>query len=346
MKKNIYQKLGCSVIAIAMLLSLLAGPAIVFAQEQDDFTFESIMLSIRPEFDHPPGWFDSEIPAVLVINIADVVNNTNEPITTLSYPAPIDEPNFFVYAVGQMRTDQAGRYFPAPHVLSDGHIHLDLRDYPIMPNEDYRLTVQYYYNPFTIDGARKSFDFEFAPEFNAEEVRVDLQIPPAGRNARVEPAEYALRDVTHTNVNVDNPITIDIAYDKADNRPTNLPQNQGGQAREGDNMLIGFVALMIIIGFVFFLVLKSKPSEKQDRKTRKRNQEQEVIEKQPKKQAKQQPKQQAANNEEKPRKAVAKSKPKMQVADASQAQKDLRKKLIAGEIDEETYKAEIKKLNQ
>lgn len=332
-------------LAMVLLVSLVMNPAVIFAANED-VVFDNLYLSVRPEYDHPPDWFDTNVPAVLIIHIADLTNPTNEPITTLSYPAPIDEPNFHIFAVG--KKPSAGQFFPAPHVLSNGQILIDLREYPIMPNEPYQLTVQYYYNPFQIDGARKSFNFEFAPEFNVKQVRADVHVPPAGRNARVEPTEFALRDVTKTDVNAENPIVLDISYDKADNIPTNRPlaQGQAGGGGATDTMFWGFVGLLGIIALVFFLVMNTKPKES----TRKQKRTQVApVKKQPMKQEiiKQEPVGNTKGKEQPVKSTIeSKPKPKVKVPTASDAQKELRRKLVAGEISEERFREEMKKLSK
>jgi len=313
----------------AMVVSVIGNPMVVLAAN-DDLTFDSLYLSVRPEFDFPPDWFDTNVPAVLVVQIAELTNNTNEPITTISYPAPIDEPNFHVYAVGKLQSQ--GQYWPAPHVLSEGKIHIDLKDYPILPDEDYSLTVQYYYNPFTIDNARKSFSFEFAPDFNVKEVLMNVATPPAAKNVRIEPVKYALNDVKEIDVNKDNPISLDVVYDKADNKPANQPLSSKADKGDGntDMLFILFVALLLIIVIIFIFSQKGSLSSKNSSKQKAKKDSHQLNAKKSKpsnQKVKGQPEQKKFNE------------------DVSEEQKDLRKKLLAGEIDEKAYHEQMKKLN-
>jgi len=323
-KAKIMQKSQLSLFFIfTMLISVIANPIIALAADED-YTIESLYLSIRPEYDQPADWVDKDVPAVLVVNQLVITNNTDQPITTISYPAPIDEPNFHIFATGKLQSQ--GQYWPAPHVLSEGQVHIDLRDFPINPDEDYTLVVQYYYNPFTIDGVKKSFTFEYAPEFTVKEVLMNVVIPQAAKNVRIEPVKYALEDVKEINVNKDNPISVNVMYDKADNRPTNQPLNQGSKDEQGDGntdmLFILFVALLLIIVIIFIFSQKDKSNSKQ-------------------------------SNKQKPKKADSqqlnskKAKPSNQKLKEQQSeeQKDLRKKLLTGEIDEKTYHEQMKKLN-
>ena len=319
-----------------LVVSILASPAAVLAADTD-YTIKSLSLSIRPEYDQPVGWPDANIPAVLIMHQANIVNNTDQPITTFAYPAPVDAPEFFVFAVG--RLEAAGKYYPAPNVLSEGKIQIDLREYPIMPGEEYPLVVQYYYNPFTIDGAVKSFQFEYAPEDTIEQVAVSVLIPQAARNAKVTPADYALTGAEVSNVNKDNPIKLDVSYNKPDNVPTNKPLNSsssgGGSDSKLDGKFYGFLALLAIMAFVFFLVINSSPKGKNQGKQKPSQKRQQAS---------------RARTEAEPAKTKsAESSPKAEKAKTAAAvsdeQKALRKQLLSGEIDEETYKRKLKKLS-
>ncbi|OEH84485.1 hypothetical protein BHU72_09775 [Desulfuribacillus stibiiarsenatis] len=316
-----------------LLVATMVQPSMV-AAEQTDFTVKEVFISIRPEYDQPVDWPNPEIPAVLVINQVDIINNTDEQLTTFSFPAPTNEPNFYVFATG--KSGGPGQYFPAPHVLGDRVIHVDLREQPIPPKELYSLVVQYYYSPFALDGIRKSFSFEFAPPFTVEKVVSNVIVPPAGRNAKVEPAELALKEGNYTNVNADNPVNVAIEYDKADNVPTNKPLDKSGQAggSDFDSKAVGYVAFIIILAIILFFVLKLGPT---DNSKKQKNKTKQAKQQEPKKEVK------VASKTQQDNKIVNQS-PKKAAPVATEDQKELRRQLIAGEIDEQTYKDKLKKL--
>lgn len=354
------------IFVVLFIISSVLNVDVGSAAEEEAYTIESLYTSIRPEYDHPVGWQDANIPAVLVVNQLDLVNNTEQPITSFSFPAPIDAPNFFVFATGKLR--EQGQYWPAPHVLSEGQIHINLQDQPILPDEEYTLVVQYYYNPFTIEGAIKSFNFEFAPENTIPEVRFDVQLPTTGRNGKVEPAKYALSTVTESDVNRDNPIKVDVSYEKADNVPMTGPLNSnvGNSSNSGqtDMKFVIFVVLLIGIAIAAFVMFGSNNSGGGQGKSKK------------KPYAGERSKQKAQNGEQRGnrtnqanRKQVGQAKQANQSGQTIQTgqsdqtspagqtkirsnaeggddqQKLLRKQLLSGEIDEATYQQKMKKLN-
>lgn len=332
------KKIIVTIVMIGLLLGgLMSGPAIA---AEDDLTYKKVYLSVRPEYDQPMDWFDTEVPAVLVINQVEVVNNSTDPITRVSYPAPIDEANFSIFAVGKL--EEQGRYIPAPHILGDGQIHIDFSDYPINPQEDYDFVVQYYYTPLVIAGANKSFDFSFAPDFTVDNLLLDIDMPPAAKNIRIDPIDYGMGQTEMLAVNQDNPINIKIAYDKADNIPTHEPFDQHADHNHGESetsvfFIIFIVALIAAVGLFIFMPKKTTTPKQVT------SSKQSTTAKQTNKKA------QAANpaSPASPAKSQEKSARPAGEAKATakeSQQKELRKMLIAGEITEKEYKERINKL--
>jgi hypothetical protein len=324
------------------------------AFQPEKFPYESIQLQVMPEFDYPEGWESRDIPSLLVGMYGTITNKSGQDYDRkIEIPIPANEKGFEAALVAEFpEADQPEVQRPFDVDKEKGIITWKPKS-PIKNNKTYQFVVEYYTKTIDVKD-QKSFTYDFVSNaeiklldvvfyapMNAKEIQLE---PKAQENSKNEYGEE-LYYYQYKNVKAGESLKYSFSYKKEGTessmeaiskvQPPDDENHTGVNGSATDQVLgnskdskdgskspiigIGGASIigvaLIIAGAFVYLGLKAN-SQSQAKAA---------------KQHKQPQKRQAANQ-------------KMNKAVSTEAKKELRKKLLTGKIDQETYDEEMKKL--
>ena len=318
--------------------------------QPEKFPFEEMQIQVMPEFDYPEDW-PKNTPSLLVGQYGTITNKSGQDYSgKIEVPIPAKDKGFETNLVAEF-PDLNKPEVQRPYTVDkEKGIVSWTPAKPIKNNQTYKFVIEYYTNTIAVKD-KKSFTYELTNKAPIDQLNVIFYAPMNAKSIQLTPkaqntsnSEYgeALYYYQYTNVKIGDSLKYSFSYKKAGTESTmtainkQLPPNDtthknvqnktatdqvstsGNDASNQPIIGIGsamIIAIAIIIaGVLVFFGLKGKAQT--GKKGTKFNKQQNV--KQPvKKDSK------SGNADEK---------------------KELRKKLLTGKIDQETYEEEMKKL--
>ncbi|WML45268.1 hypothetical protein [Neobacillus sp. PS3-40] len=343
------KKLLALLVITTFLSNLVIGLASAETSFQTEkFPYKEMDVRVMPEFDYPKDW-PKELPSLLVAEYGTITNKSGQDYDgKIEIPVPTKEKNFQINLTAEFPDVNKAEVERPYDVDKEKGIVSWKPVKPIKKDETYNFVVEYYVNSIEVKD-QKSFKYELTNGADIDQLNVTFFAPMDAKNIVIEPkaqsnskSEYGeeLYYYQYKDLKKGNNLKYSFTYQKVNNDSTmsviNKQQppkdaNHDGTTSTGTNdnknvkrPIIGvggasIIGLAIIIAGVFvFLGLKGnqKPQKTITNNANKSNKNQS---KKPtvKKESK------FANTEEK---------------------KELRKKLLNGKIDQETYEEEMKKL--
>ncbi|MEH7249667.1 hypothetical protein V7114_23155 [Neobacillus niacini] len=348
------------VLAIFVITSFLASFIIPSASAEtafqpEKFPYSEMQIQVMPEFDYPENW-PKDTPSLLIGQYGTFTNKSGQDFDgEIEIEVPANENGFQAYLVAEFPEDNKPEVQRPFNVDKDKGVITWKPSKPIKKDESYRFVVEYYTSTVEVKDNR-SFTFEYSNPTEIGTFDVIFYAPMEAKDIVLEPkapnnskSEYGeeLFYYQYKDVKVGESYKYSFSYQKDgfkstldainEKQPPNdenhetvngtatdqITGNSGGSGGSGsDRPIIGIggavvIGIAIIIAGVFvYLGLKGKS--------------QSVSTTSSSKAAKNQPKRQQVKKESK----------SISVDD----KKDLRKKLLTGKIDQETYDEEMKKL--
>ncbi|MDP4169956.1 MAG: hypothetical protein Q8906_05045 [Bacillota bacterium] len=348
------KKLFALFVVVAFLANFEVKPASAdekFRPEQ--FPYKAMQIQVMPEFDYPPKW-PKDKPSLLVGQYGTMVNKSGKDFSgKIEIQVPAKEKNYQLSLVAEFPSENKPEV-PRPYALDtkNGTVSWTPQK-PIKNNETYRFVIEYYSNSINVKD-RKSFSYSFTNQANIDLLDVIYYAPLNAKEIKLEPkplstskSEYG-EDIyyyQYKNLKKGNKVTYNFSYKKDGNESTltaidkkQPPKDANHTGVNGDGTatdqvlkngsgtpdvsrpIIGtsgalIIGLSIIIAgaFVFFGLKGNKKAPPKTQVTQKKS-----------------PKKQTARRDHK--------------LSNVEEKKELRKKLLNGKIDQETYEEERKKL--
>jgi len=326
MKRWIYCFLCIIIIAVSY------PPWLVMAGEDTHLVYEDLTIHLMPQYAEPEEW-ETDEPTVLVGIHGTLVNESEEPFSNeIRIPLPYEEPGFQFSQAGEMQQEEPIENVETTLEEASGEI-VWQSDQVIEPGDYYHFLIEYYFIPEQKDISYK-FSYLYELERDAKMLSMLLFEPFGAKNFMVSLDDGHVTNIqgipAHVfdfgEVGAGTLIEATAAYDKEDNATTveamealsaqsdddhsqTTEDSAPGAAVEGSQsggntegiVMIG-LSIVIIVLFLFFgFRFRKKDSENTSKSASRKN-----------------ARQTAAEHEI----------------------KALRKKLILGEIDEETYQKE------
>ncbi|MDR6998705.1 hypothetical protein [Neobacillus niacini] len=319
----------------------------------EKFPFKEMQVQVMPEFDYPEDW-PKNTPSLLVGQYGTIINKSGQDFNgKIEIPVPAKEKNFQAYLVAEFPDVNKPEVQRPYDVDKEKGLVTWKPKNPLKNNETYRFVIEYYSNSIKV-ADKKSFTYELKNNAEIKQLDVifyapmkakDIQINPKPQNK--EKSEYGeeLFYYQHKNVKIGDSIQYSFSYKKDGTESTMAAINKqqapnddnhkgvssgtstdqvlnNGTSTESTNQkpIIGvggasIIGIAIILAGAFvFMGLKGKPQRE----------------------AKGVPK----NNQQQSKRTI---KNDSKSANAEQ-KKELRKKLLTGKIDQETYDEQMKKL--
>lgn len=314
----------------------------------DQFPYKQMQVQVMPEFDAPSDW-PKNTPAQLIGLYGTITNKSGSDYAgKIEVPVPVNDKNFEANLVAEF-PDPNKPEVQRPYDINkqNGTITWTPQS-PIKNNGTYSFVIEYYTNTIAV-GDKKSFTYEYTNQANIDTLDVIFYSPMKAKNVVLDPkpqstakSDYGedLYYYEYKNVKPGNDLKYTFTYTKSDNttslsvinkmQPPNDSTHAGvngsssssSSTNKSEQPLIGVggasiigIAIIIAAAFIFFGFRgrTTKSSSIPFNKTAKKQ----------------------------PSKPVAKKVDKLANAEEK---KELRKKLLAGKIDQETYEEEMKKL--
>lgn len=323
--------------------------------EPEKFPYTEMQIQVMPEFDYPENW-PKETPSLLIGQYGTFTNKSGQDFEeNIEIKVPANENGFQAYLVAEFPEDNKPEVQRPFDVDKEKGTMSWKPSEAIKNGESYRFVVEYYTNSVEVKDNR-SFTFEYSNPAPIGTLDVIFYAPMEAKDITLEPkapnntkSEYGeeLFYYQYKDVKVGESYTYSFSYQKEgfkstleainEKQPPNdenhasvngtatdqLSGSTGGSGRSGgDRPLIGMggavvIGFAIIIAGVFvYLGLKGKSQTTPKASGSK-----------------------AANHPSK-KQPVKKEIKSISVDD----KKELRKKLLNGKIDQETYDEEMKKL--
>lgn len=337
-------------LALFVLTAFISGLALQNANadtpfQAEKFPYQDMQIQVMPEFDYPANW-PSNTPSLLVGLYGTFTNKSGQDYNgKIVVPIPVNDKNFVANLVAEF-PDPNKPEVDRPYVIDkkNGTISWTPGS-AIKKNATYRYVIEYYTNSIQVKD-KKSFTYQFTSQANIDTLDVIYYAPMNATNLTVTPnaqgtskSDYnePLYYWEYKNVKPNKTLNYSFSYVKADNTSSlsviNKTQAQSKSSTSSNNntstassakspiigiggaLIIG-LSLIIAGAFVFF-GLRGRKSTKSPASPMKKT---------------------AAKR---PEKSSAKKENKLL---NSEAKKELRKKLLNGKIDQETYEEEMKKL--
>ncbi len=346
--------------ALFVIMSFLSSFIIpnAFAEstfQPEKFPYTDMQIQVMPEFDYPENW-PKDTPSLLIGQYGTFTNKSGQDFDgKIELAVPAGEKGFQGYLVAEFPEDNKPEVQRPFDVDTKKGIISWKPSKAIKNNESYRFVVEYYTSSVDVKDNR-SFTFEYSNPVEIETLDVIFYAPMEAKEIKLEPkapnntkSEYGeeLFYYQYKNVKAGENYKYSFSYQKEgfkstleainEKQPPNdenhtgvngtatdqITGGSGGSGGEaGDRPLIGIggaivIGIAIIIAGVFvYLGLKGKSQSAPKASSNK-----------------------AANHH--PKKQQVKKESKSIAADDK---KELRKKLLTGKIDQETYDEEMKKL--
>ncbi|WP_045517562.1 hypothetical protein [Neobacillus niacini] len=341
-------------LALFLITSFLASFIIPNAYAEttfqpEKFPYTDMQIQIMPEFDYPEGWA-KDTPSLLVGQYGTFTNKSGQDFDgKVEITVPANEKGFQAYLVAEFPEDNKPEVQRPFDVDKEKGVISWKPSKAIKNNESYRFVVEYYTSAVDIKDKR-SFTYEYSNPTEIGTLDVIFYAPMDAKEITLEPkapnntkSEYGeeLFYYQYKDVKVGESYKYSFSYQKDgfkstldainEKQPPNDENHTGvnGTATDqisggsgGDRPLIGIggavvIGIAIIIAGVFvYLGLKGKSQSAPKTSSSK------------------------ATNHHPKKQVVKKENNSISVDD----KKELRKKLLNGKIDQETYDEEMKKL--
>ncbi|MEH7178703.1 hypothetical protein [Neobacillus vireti] len=326
--------------------------------QPEKFPYTDMQIQVMPEFDYPENW-PKDTPSLLIGQYGTFTNKSGQDFNgKIEIAVPANEKGFQAYLVAEFPEDNKPEVQRPFDIDKDKEVITWKPSKPIKNNESYRFVVEYYTSSVEVKDNR-SFTYEFTNPTEIGTLDVIFYAPMDAKEITLEPkapnntkSEYGeeLFYYQYKDVKVGENYTYSFSYQKDgfkstldainDKQPPNDENHEGvnGTATDqitggasgsggtsgsgGDRPLIGIggaivIGIAIILAGVFvYLGLKGKSQSAPKTATSK------TVNHHPKKQQ------------------IKKENKSISVDE----KKELRKKLLTGKIDQETYDEEMKKL--
>ncbi len=195
--------------------------------EESAMRLEKLYIQLLPEYDQPRYW-DADQPSLLVSYSGEFVNYTDKEFFDYLYMPVPDESSMFTMDM-VCETEKGMLYLP--YEVVDGYVRWKPTK-PVDSMQKYLFIVEYYCNPITVaNGGIKDFMFQFARSGLISEVHLDIFMPnfssdyvftPAAKRHTVINNGIDVYSYEYTNVSEQTPIMLAVQYYKADHQPTGL----------------------------------------------------------------------------------------------------------------------------
>lgn len=317
--------------------------------QAEKFPYKEMQVQVMPEFDYPEKWPENK-PALLVGYFGTFVNKSgSEYSDEITFPLPVDDPDFELYLAAEFPEENK------PEVQVDYRIDKEQKAIiwkptkPIEKDATYKYVIEYYSNPIEIKD-NKTFGYSFNPPADIEQLDIVFYAPINSKDFTMEPiatkeskSEYGeeIHHYQYLNAKKGKELSYKASYVKKDHTSSmsvistqKPPQdenhqgvsgstatdqvlnNGGGSTVKSNRPLIdttGAVIIgisMIMMGVFIFLGFKGNGANR------------------------------------KPKTSVSQTSVKgsKKVDTKSSEKKELRKMLMSGVIDQQTYDEKIKKL--
>jgi hypothetical protein len=338
------------VIALCLTSFVIPKASADIRFQPEKFPFKEMQIQVMPEFDYPEDW-PKNTPSLLVGEYGTITNKSGRDFSgKIEIPIPSKEKGFETNLVAEFPDPNKPEVQRPYTVDKEKGIVSWTPAKPIKNNKSYKFVIEYYTNTIAVKD-KKSFTYELTNNTPIDQLNVIFYAPMNAKNIQIAPkaqnttkSEYgeALYYYQYSKVKIGNSLKYSFSYKKdgtestmaAINKqqPPNDDTHKNVQnetatdqvSKSGNDTsnqpIIGIgaaliIAIAIIItGVLIFFGLQGK--RQSVTKSTKFNKPQNVKQ-QVKKESK------SVNADEK---------------------KELRKKLLTGKIDQETYEEEMKKL--
>ncbi|WHY90482.1 hypothetical protein QNK12_22815 [Neobacillus cucumis] len=319
----------------------------------EKFPFKEMQIQVMPEFDYPEDW-PKGTPSLLVGQYGTITNKSGQDFNgKVEIPVPAKEKNFQAYLVAEFPDVNKPEVQRPYDVDQEKGIVTWKPKNPIKNNQTYRFVIEYYTNSIK-DTDKKSFTYKLKNNSEIKQLDVIFYAPMKAKEIQMNPkpqntekSEYGedLFYYQYKNVKIGDSMKYSFSYKKSGTESTmaainkqQAPNDENHKEVSGSTStdqvlnnststespnpkpIIGvggatIIGLAIIIaGALVYMGFKGRPQrEAKGAIKNKQQQSKQTIKKDSK----------SANVEQK---------------------KDLRKKLLTGKIDQETYDEQMKKL--
>jgi hypothetical protein len=340
--------LGLFVIMIFLSNNTLMKAQAASPFQAEKFPYKEMQVLLMPEFDYPQNW-PKDTPSMLIGMYGTFTNNSGEDYSgKIEIPVPVNEKDFQISLVAEFPDANKAEVQRPFEVDKKNGVVTWTPGKPIKKNETYGYVVEFYINSVEVKD-QKSVTYEFKNPADIGQLDVIVYAPMNAKQIQVEPKaqnnsknEYGeeLYYYQYKDTKLGNNLKYKISYKKDNNdsslsvinkmQPPNDDTHSGTKANDktekesGNSPIIGIggasvIGIAIIIaGLFIFLGIRGN---RNSRKTPPTNSNK--------------------SNKNQPKKPTAKKESKLANEDEK---KELRKKLLNGKIDQETYEEEMKKL--
>ncbi|WP_042458289.1 hypothetical protein [Neobacillus dielmonensis] len=335
------------------LISFITPKAYAETEFQaEKFPFKSMQVQIMPEFDYPQDWPSRDIPSLLVSQYGTITNKSGQDFNEkIEIPVPANDKGFEAILVADFpEKDKPEEQRPYDVDKEKGNISWKPSN-PIKNNETYEYVIEYYTQTIEVNDS-KNFTYELNNNADIEQLDIIYYAPMNSKDIQMEPkAQDNSKDdygedlyfYQYSNVKKGEPLKYTFSYKKDGTESSmeaisklNPPDDEnhagvngtatdqvtkGSKSSNSNKSLIGIggasiIGIAIIIAGIF-VYLGLKVSFKSAAKPEK-------------------------SNKPTQKKPTAIKKDSRQ--DRAEEKKELRKKLLTGKIDQDTYEEEMKKL--
>lgn len=342
-------------LAVIVILSIFTGWFTPEAKAETAFQAEQfpnklMQVQVMPEFDYPEDWETRDVPSLLIGMFGTITNKSGQDYEgKIEIPVPANDNGFEPFLVAEFPEENKPEVQRPYDVDQEKGVISWKPAKAIKNNEDYKFVIEYYTKTIDVKD-KKSFTYEFKNNSDIQQLDVIFYAPMNAEEIQLEPRaqensknEYGeeIFFYQYTNIKKGESLKYSFSYKKEGTESTMeamskvQPPNdenhsgvtatdqilKGGGSANIDRPIIGvggasIIGIAIIIAGAFiYMGIKAN------------NQSAGVTVK---------------HNKNKPKKSASAKKDHKSASDDEK--KELRKRLLTGKIDQETYDEEIKKL--
>lgn len=315
--------------------------------QAEKFPYQDMQIQVMPEFDYPTNW-PKDTPSLLVGEYGTIMNKTGQDYDgNIEVPVPVNDKDFQANLVAEF-PDPSKPEVQRPYTIDKQKGVVTFKPQKtIKNNETYKYVIEYYVNSISVKD-KKSFTYQFTNPADINQLNVIFYSPMNAKDVQLEPkaqnktkSDYGedLYYYQYQNVKKGQNLSYTFSYKKdgtdstmaainklqPPNDSTHAGVKSGNTAsnsssNNSNSPIIGMggaiiIGIAIIIAGVFvFLGLKGRKANSSKG---------------------------GKGNKKQPKKGTAKKESKKA---NEEEKKELRKKLLTGKIDQETYEEEMKKL--
>lgn len=345
-------------VAVIVMLAVFSGWFTPAAKAEtsfqaDQFPNKVMQIQVMPEFDYPEDWETRDVPSLLVGMYGTITNKSGQDYDgKIEIPVPANDNGFEGFLVAEFPEENKPEVQRPYDVDKEKGIISWKPANAIKNNQDYKFVIEYYTKTIDVKD-KKSFTYEYKNNADTAQLDVIFYAPMNAKEIQLEPRaqensknEYGeeIYFYQYTNVKKGESLKYSFSYKKdgtestmeaiskvqtsndtnqsgGSGTATDQIINGGSENAKSDRPIIGtggasIIGIAIIIAGIFiFLGLKASKQTRAGAGKQNKNQ---------------------------PNKPASAKKENKAVSD--DAKKELRKRLLTGKIDQETYDEEMKKL--